>query len=283
MKNIILLTISALLFFSCASGSTQKQERQEKALLYYSQGTQKLYEKKYTSALDYLLQAVALVDDRSDIHNNLGMAYYFKKQNDKAIEHINQAIKLDERNSDARNNLATIYFEMKEYDKAQEQYLILKKDLTYSGLNQVYYNMAKMQQEKGNNAQAKEYFLLSIEERPDSCASLFELGLMEFKERKYNKAAGYFNSAYRGVCYQNAAPLYYHGLTLLRMKKYIEGKEKFELMQERFPESRYAVLALEQLQKIDKNKIPEDQLFYSELQKKMDKVQESKGFESPEF
>ncbi len=95
---------------SCASQNKKElSSAQKKAKLYFSQGTRNLVAQDYTKALSNLMEAVALDPDNSEIHNNLGMAYFFKNSRQKAVAHIKRSIQLDHKNTDAKLNLATIY------------------------------------------------------------------------------------------------------------------------------------------------------------------------------
>lgn len=280
--NKVFLFCAFMMVWGCAS-EEKRPKNYDRAMLFFSEGTEKLAEKNYTQALTYLLQAAELEPERSDIQNNLGMAYYFKKNRAKAYTHIKNALILDPKNADARNNLATLYFEDKNYNLARKEYQLILKDLTYPKSNQIYYNLGKLELKLNNETKAKEFFNLSIQERSDSCASHFELGAIEFKNSRFKSALAHFQDAYKGVCYDNTASLYYQAISLQKMNKLGDAKTKLKEVIERFPKTRYAVLAQQRISTIKDSMLSEDELLYSDVKEKMNKLENANEHTTPKF
>lgn len=226
----------SLFIISCSGNS--KRQNAEEGDVYFNMGTSALVNKNYTVALTNLLTAVERCPDRSDIHNNLGMAYYFKNQQKLAFKHVNMAIKLDSKNTDARSNLASLYLDTKQYDLARKEYSTVLNDLTYTKQYITYYNLGKLEYDQKKYNEARSYFVQSIKENPNACASQYYLGLIEFKEKKYKNAQNYFKDSYYGVCYSNEYPLFYHGLAFEKNGEFDKAIGRYQELIDRFPRSK---------------------------------------------
>lgn len=230
------IIMALALFVSCSTAS--KKESEEEADIYFSMGTNALMNRNYTVALTNLLTASEKNPRRSDIQNNLGMAYYFKKQNQLAINHIQTALKLDPKNTDARSNLASLHLDMKQFELAKKYYNEVLTDLTYPKQYITYYNLGKVEYDQKKLSEAKKYFLMSIKENPNTCASQYYLGLIEYKSKNYKNAQDYFKDAYYGVCYSNEFPLFYHGLSFEKNGEYDKAMGRYQELADRFPRSK---------------------------------------------
>lgn len=235
IKTLSLNLIFIFLFISCSSAS--RKQNAEEADIFFSMGTNALMNRNYTVALTNLLTALEKAPERSDIHNNLGMAYYFKNQNQLALKHIHTALKLDPKNTDAKSNLASLHLDMKQYDLAKKYYKEVLSDLTYPKQHVTYYNLGKVDYEQKNYPEAKKYFLQSVQENPNTCASQYYLGLIEYKTKNFKNAQNYFKDAYYGVCYSNEFPLYYHGLSFEKNAEYDKALGRYQELIDRFPRS----------------------------------------------
>lgn len=241
----VLCLIGLILLVSCSSDETMSSK--DKAEVYFNQGTDFLMRKDYTSALEHLLKAEELDSSNSKIQTNLGMTYYFKKRNDQALYHLQKAVKLDSKNSDAKSDIASIYYYMKKYDLSEKEYLAVLEDLTYKGQFRAYYGLGLIKVKQGDFESAKKYFQNSVNENHNYCPAYFSLGELFFHEGQFELAYQNFHSASKGTCYEEPAPQFYQGLTLLKMNKLGQAKTKLEEIVNRFPESEYASLAKEHL------------------------------------
>jgi Tfp pilus assembly protein PilF len=233
LSFILIIILSQLA--SCSSAS--KKQNAEEADIFFSMGTNALMNRNYTVALTNLLTAVEKAPNRSDIHNNLGMAYYFKKQNQLALKHIQIALKLEPKNTDAKSNLASLHLDMKQYDQAKKYYTEVLGDLTYPKQHITYYNLGKVEYDQKKYPEAKKYFQQSVQENPNTCASQYYLGLIEYKTKNFKNAQNYFKDAYYGVCYSNEFPLYYHGLSFEKNAEYDKAMGRYQELIDRFPRS----------------------------------------------
>lgn len=240
------------LFFVLASCASKKKElvMTKKAELYYTSGTQALYEKRYTEALQFLTMANETEKNNPLILNNLGMAYYFKGHKDLALKTIESAIEVDEKNTDAKSNLAAIAMEEKNYDYAEQLLKEVLKDLVYDKQATTYYNLGIVAMNKNDPMKAKDYFQKSITEDENYCPSHFRLGIFSYQNRQFKKALDSFKNASMGVCYQDPAPIYYQALTLIEMRQFDDARIKLSDVDARFPKSEYAAKARMKLMNI---------------------------------
>ena len=247
----VLLTFTILAFMTnCANNPNHKNAAQKKAELYYTQGTSNLLQKDYTSALKNLLEANKLSPKDSKTHNNLGMAYYFRGDQKKALEHLKRSIELKPENSDARNNLASLSMEMGNLPEARKQYGLVLKDLIYKHQYRTHYNLALIDLKERKFREAKAKLLKSVQENEQYCPAYYQLGLMAHRNLEFRNAVDYFQKASLGSCVENPAPQYQQALSYIGLKDHEKALHKLTEIIERFPTSRYFVLAGQKLKEI---------------------------------
>ena len=255
IKNILLITIFSLSFYSCSSITTPSKSVANKAELYYDYGTKYLVDKDYTKALTNLRKALELDPSNSKINNNLGMAYFFKKDTVSALSHLKKSVELDPKNSDARNNLASVYFYQKKYKQAYNEYQIILKDLEYTQQFRTSYNLALIDFKFGRNTIGLQRLNKSIKENPDYCAAHYQLGSYAHKINDYDQALTHFANATKGVCMNNPAPYYQQAKMLIKLGRHDKALFSLTDIINRFPTSKYSILAKRKLHSININKL----------------------------
>lgn len=250
------LALSFLLLSFCLAScsglkSKEKSNAEQTKELYYDEGTRYLMEKNYTAALEKLIEAERIAPRDSQVQNNLGMAYFFKKRSDLAIEHITKSIALDPANTDAKLNLGGIYFDNARYEEALQLFLKVKENLIYPAQFRNFYNLGLTLTKLGKDAEAKENFQLSINEKEDYCPSHFQLGLIFKKERNYDKALEHLEEASKGICYNEPSPFYEQALILTSMGRTKQARDRFLDITMRFKNDPLAMKAKIKLQGFD--------------------------------
>ncbi|MEX0799393.1 MAG: tetratricopeptide repeat protein [Bacteriovoracaceae bacterium] len=244
---------AAVLSVNIACSSQSKKElspAQKKAKLFYNHGTRNLISQDYTQALKNLKQAASLDPENSDIHNNLGMAYYFKKSEKKAELHIKKAVKLNPQNTDAKLNLASIHLKNNSLAEAERLYNNILEDLTYEGQHRTYYNLGVVALKRNNTARAIENFNKSLEVSAGYCPAHFKLGELAYKKGRYSAAFKSYKEAGMGTCYENPEPFLGQIESLIKMNRFSDALVKLEDMQERFAMTKYEALARRTMQKV---------------------------------
>lgn len=247
----LLLILTTLLIAACSSKGNLKDKQ---ASLYFGAGTQSLIQGDYTEALANLLKANELNPNNSDIINNLGMAYYFKGEKSEAHKHLNRALELNPNNTDAKINLASIHYQDGEIDQAEALYKVALKDLTYDKQARTYFNLGLISQiNRRDNISAIKYYEKSIKEDPNYCPSFFQMGIIQFKNRKFNSALKNFKESSMGTCYNTPSGHYHQALTLIELKRYNEARLKLESIESRFKNTKFGVNARAKLLELNEN------------------------------
>jgi tetratricopeptide (TPR) repeat protein len=248
MRSLALIFLTTTLLISCASKSDRAVMK--KADIHYTYGTEELFNKNYTQAITHLLKAVELDPENDKIHNNLAMAYYFKDEKEMAIKHINRAIELNPKNTDAQVNLASLHFEEGDLQKAEKIYLQSLKDLTFEKHARTYYNLGLIEVKRNNLAKGRAYLDKSLKQSEDFCPSWLQLGILDLKANKPKDAGKKFHQARMGSCANDPAPLYWHAVSMMESKEYLNARMKFDELETRFPDSNYSRLAQQKLTEI---------------------------------
>lgn len=259
MSKLPLLILTLHLLVSCASPDTRSSSASKVADIHYSHGTQELMARNYTQAITHLLKAVELDPTNPDIHNNLGMAYYFKSEREMALQHIRRALELDPKNTDARINVASLQFEAGDLAGAERLYLEALKDLTYEKHARTYFNLALIEQRRGDPAKSVAYFRRSVKEDQDYCPSWLALGQLDFQARRYPEAAKNFRQARMGICANDPAPLYWQAATDVKLGDFFNARLKLEELLAKFGTSSYADLAREKMSEMNLAELRNDQ------------------------
>jgi type IV pilus assembly protein PilF len=249
-KNLLFILNAILIsqfISSCASRPSselvQKSPTEKKAELYYDYGTNALVEKNYTKALTNLKQAIALIEEDTRFHNNLGMAYYFKGDSKMAIRHLERSLDIDDKNSDAKNNLASIYFNLGKLEQAKSLYLEVLKNLEYTKQYRINYNLGLIEKRQGNEQKAILYFNQAVKEKLGYCPAHLQLGNISFKKHYYQQAANSYQKATLGSCANTPSLYLKEGTALLELREYGKGLLKLQEIKKKFPESKEAILA----------------------------------------
>lgn len=256
VKSLVNLLLVLFFITSCAT----HDKKAKKSEIYFAAGTQSLMQKQYTDALKSLLAANELTPDKTEILNNLAMAYYFKGEQDMAIKTLNHALKVDEKNSDAKVNLASIYYKNGQYDQAEKLYKNVAKDLTYDKQARNFYNLGLLEMSyKKDFVAAEHYFKKSIKEDDNYCPSYYQLGMIQYQRRQFNTALKNFKEATMGTCYESPAPHYYQALVLIEQQRFVDARLKLDEIETRFGQTTYAakartkVLELNEIEKRSKS------------------------------
>jgi Tfp pilus assembly protein PilF len=234
MKLCSLATIILLALNSCSSTSTAPTKEEKLGTVYFEGGTQELNEGKYTEALNSLLMAVKYEPESAPIWSNLGLAYEAKQDSEKAKECWLKALKLDSDFSDARTNLGALYLSQGKYDSAEKEFKLILKDLTYTKMAQVYYNLALIDQKERRVVEEEQNLQLSVKSNKAYCPAWVSLGFIQKDRGETQAALESWHNGTQGPCYNNPeiqfniAGLYAHlGDRAKAKAKYLEVIQLF--------------------------------------------------------
>jgi type IV pilus assembly protein PilF len=177
--------LALTLFLGCQS----LQEKEERANLMMQSGIS-LYEAgRYPEALRDLLRAYKENPRSPQISNALGLAYHARGRSDLAIKSLEESLSLDPSFTEARNNLVRIYIETKDFTSARRELALVKKDLTYSGVDKVYINEGLFYFDQKQFERALVPFEKAIEYSRENCAAHHLYGKSLFELKRYSQAA----------------------------------------------------------------------------------------------
>lgn len=243
------LLLLPLLALSCALAGGRGGPLADKALIYYSHGTDRLIQGDYTGAIRVLSQAHDLRPGDARVNNNLGMAYRLKGDRGRALHHLGRAVDLDGGDMDARNNLASVLLEAGDLEGAMREYRVVEADLGYESRYRTFYNMALIHRRRGDDRGFVEYLGKSLAENRDYCPASLQLALRSYGMGDHAEALGLLRDASMGPCYRHPEPHYYTALALLRLGDAKAAEEKLVEIQEMFRETPYAAMAGDELRR----------------------------------
>lgn len=133
-----------------------------KASAYSYSGLGLIYKEKeqYTTALNYLQQALKLSNNHIPTHKNIADIYFIQKNYSEAIKHYKQVIALDPTNSYvsyfSHFQLGRVYFKQSRFDLAIVEYKAAL--LIYPNDCPILFNLGLAHKEKKNKKEAISYF-----------------------------------------------------------------------------------------------------------------------------
>ncbi|MBW4839823.1 MAG: tetratricopeptide repeat protein [Paenibacillaceae bacterium] len=84
-----------------------------RGVLHFYLGVFFLQNEDFTQAKTYLIKSLALDEEQSETHLNLGICYYRLKQLESALYHFDRLYSLDHQNYDAISNKGLVLLRMK--------------------------------------------------------------------------------------------------------------------------------------------------------------------------
>ncbi len=138
-------------------------------------------QENYSKAIEFYERAISLteknknpsINNLASLKSDLAAAYKNDNKAQKAIQYFNEALTLfnKENNVIGMNNqmvnLGAVYIDLREFDKAEEY---LNKGLTgksaigdEQGIAQIYFNLGELNRLKERNAEAKKFYMQSLE------------------------------------------------------------------------------------------------------------------------
>lgn len=139
--------------------------------------------------------ALAVTDNNSSMHYNLGNVLSEKGQTGEAMDYYLQAIEIKPNFVDAHNNLANVYVQQGKMDTAIEQYLkVLALKPDYAG---VQYNLGIVLDGQDRTHEALPYFLEALQGMPDNADAFFKTANALIKIEKTDDAIRNYQKAIR--------------------------------------------------------------------------------------
>lgn len=250
MEFKLTVLLVAFLAVACSSGQ-DIANKDKKADIHYSYGTQELINKNYTAAITQLLLAAKYDPKNPEVHNNLGMAYYFKGEREMALNHIRQALVLNPANTDATVNLASLLFEQGDLTGAEKYYLKALKDHTFEKHARTYYNLSLIELRRKNTVKALGHLESAVRAEESYCPAWFQKGMIDFQMRRFKDAQKNFLKAQQGLCTNDPGAIYWQAAAEIELGNYLNARMKLDDVQTRFGNTAFGAMAQQKLSELN--------------------------------
>jgi len=200
-------------------------------------------------AVRLLIDAEALAPEVPEIHFSKALAYYYMNLQEPAIASCQKTLALNPGFTNARVLLGRIYMENEQYKDAQRELEIASKDESNREQNKAYTNLGMVYYKSGQYELAQTAFENAKKRAPsDSCTANYYLGHLAARESKYDQALAFYKEATQNVCGGIFADAHYAiGLTLEKMKRWLDARKKYLDVQSLYPDTEVANKAIGRL------------------------------------
>ncbi|MBC8440524.1 MAG: tetratricopeptide repeat protein [Deltaproteobacteria bacterium] len=195
MKNIIFLFFVFLFLVSCSSKNMDMENKKENAIDIQRIGEAHYNSGKYTAALQSLLEAHQIIPNDPYLNNSLGLVYLAKERYDLAENSFKKALELKSDYIHAKNHLGVVYLKQKKWDLAigcfkevSDNLLYATPEISFSNLGWAYFHQKKY-------ITAKNYFIKSLEIRPNFLNAIHGLASIYIETGNHNQAIDFLHHA----------------------------------------------------------------------------------------
>lgn len=195
MKNLCYLFFALFFLISCASKNLNSEKKKEVAMATQKVGEEYYNAGNYTIALKNLLEARKTIPNDPYLLNSLGLVYLAKQRYDLAENEFKKALELKADYSQAKNNLGAAYLKQEKWDLAIKCFEAVSENLLYatpeialSNLGWAYFNQKRFRK-------AKQYFIQSMEIRPDFLIAVHGIASVYNETGYHSKAIEFLHRA----------------------------------------------------------------------------------------
>ena len=195
MKNLISVFFVFLFLVSCSSKYMDMENQKKNAVALQRIGEAHYNSGKYTAALKSLLEAHQILPDDPYLNNSLGLVYLAKERYDLAENSFKKALDFKSDYIHAKNHLGAVYLKKKKWDlaiqcfkEASENLLYTTPEISFSNLGWAYFH------KKMYNT-AKNYFIKSLEIRPNFLVAVHGLASIYIETGDHNQAIDFLQHA----------------------------------------------------------------------------------------
>jgi tetratricopeptide (TPR) repeat protein len=151
-------------------------------------------QEQYAQAIEALKRAAALQDDYTDVHEELGYAYYKLKRSQEAIAEYQSAIRINAESGSAYLGMGDVYFyQTKQYPQALEAY---RQGVRFKDDNSTaFYNLAWTYNELNRYGEAAGAAKRATALKADYAEAYVELGFANRKLGEAQKNSSYYTEA----------------------------------------------------------------------------------------
>lgn len=250
------LTLALALTVSACASSQKSQTTpdeitgspQSRALAWVQLANSQLSDGDPVAALQSLESAERIKDNLPEIYHSRALALYQRKEPALALEAARKAVALNPKYSDGSTTLGKLLFDMGKYAEAEKVLLVPASDPTYADSYKPLTTLGILYYRAGRYDQAKQKLTRAVEFAPQaSCLALYYLGHIHLRESNLKTAIKEYDQSTRGFCATFGEGHLALGMALTRDKQFDRARKKYVEIQERFPRTKVAEQALDQM------------------------------------
>ena len=235
--NLFLICILAVNFFtSCASS----EKSQENAAYKVEIANSFIKGNNYPAALKELLSAEQDDPKNPQVQEYLGHVYLARERYELAEKHYLKALDLDSNFTDVRNSLARLYIDTGRFSKAEEYLKAAMNDLTYIPYHRTLANYGQLEFKRKKFSKAAEYFRKSLDKDRENCDTSVYLGRSYLEDNDIDRAIQQLEKSISFCSQINSdSAHYYSAIALYRKNEVARAQTRFEELIKIFPDGYY--------------------------------------------
>ncbi len=240
MRMFPAFLVTATLAVVGCSGAPAPNLNERRSEVLAEAGVDALEHKDYTAALRTLTEAAKYSPKSPAIWTNIGIAYMGKGEVERAEETWKKVLLLDHNHNDARLNLGILYMEKRRYPESERMLKEAAKELSYTKLHQVAYQLALLYLSQKKPLLAEQQLKIAVRENSTYCPAWLRLGLLQKERGDYSEAAQSLKGSVMGTCYKNPQAHYEIATLYLKAQEFKLAKTKLLEIIQLFPTSEWA-------------------------------------------
>lgn len=190
--KILAIGVISLSLIVCASSQSRIEKKNEQDPQYqYNVALVYLQNDNHEEAIKYLNKSLALKPNFDMALNALGIIYFIQGDFQKARDYFEKCLAVNPSLTEAHNYLGSVYQELGLLDKAEIEYKKAITDETYLSRELPYYNLARLNLERGDEEEALNLVNTALELNSQMVMALNLKGVLlersgELEEAIYN-------------------------------------------------------------------------------------------------
>lgn len=246
---VIAFTLT-LFSLGCASKSTSHKQlsKADRARLYIEIANGEILQGNPTVALQNLVKAEAEDPTLPELYHSKSLAFYAKHDLNRAIQYARQAVKIKPDYSDANNTLGRLLLEIGDYNGAEQPLQAAASDPLYREAYKAWTNLGILKYRQGQYVASEAYLDRAIQDAPlQSCIAYYYRGHIRLRSTHINDAIEDYKQATFKFCANFAQAQLALGLAYQEQKQYQLARKTYLEIQKRYPNTKIAEQALDQL------------------------------------
>lgn len=248
---VVFLSGVTLGVIGCATSETappKSYTNTEKARMIIEIANGALAEGDATGALQNLARAEQLDEQLPELHHSRALAFYVKNDLKSAIQAAKRSVELKPNYADANNTLGKLLMDAGRDDEAEKPLQIAANDALYREAFKALTNLGILSYRQNKLEAAQKYVDRAISEAPAAaCVAYYYRGHIDLKKNNLKEAVESYSKATKKSCAQFGEAYLALGLAYQQDRQYPLARRTFLDIQKRYPNTKLAERAIEQL------------------------------------